>query len=300
MTKPHSLRDVQKWMQEVITHPDGISKGVSSSEATKSIGITVDQLEQVILPSRDMSSLDRLQIYGRAYYGRLIECLRTQFPAVRAAIGDEAFDGLGFGYLIQHPSKSYTLGSLGNSFDAFLATTRPARVNSTEEHQPDFADFLIELAHLERIYGDVFHGDGPERSRSLQPSDFEGMSAEDFSDCRLIPYPCMRLLEFQFPVHEYASAIRQGTEPTAPIARPVSLVVTRRDYVVRRFEITRPQLVLLSSLQQNATVGESLKTLCEHPEIEMRSLTSELREWFREWSAALLFSHVVLGQPSSK
>ncbi len=296
MASSHPLNHVQRWMQAVITHPDGIGPGIASADATRFLDVSVGQIEQVILPSNEMSSVDRLQIYARAYFGRLIECLRAQFPAVRAAVGNEAFDGLAYGFLVQNPSTNYSLDLLGHSFDAFLVATRPPRLDPSQEDQPDFADFLIELAQLERIYSDVFNGRGPEMSRSLEPADFDGLSADNFAGCRLVPHACVRLLEFRFPVHEYASAIRQGIEATPPVARPVHLVVTRRNYVVRRFEVTREQFELLSSLCRQDTVGQSLETLVAGSNRDLASLATDLQSWFREWAAIPLFAEFVAVQ----
>lgn len=290
-----SLNCVQRWIQSVITHPDGVQSGVASNDAVKLINVSVSDLERVILPSREMTSLDRLQIYGRAYFGRLIECLQAQFPATRHAISEETFDAIAFGYLSQNPSQRYTLANLGDSFDTFLESTRPARADSNE---PDFADFLIDLARLERTYAEVFSGRGPENDPSLEATNLDGMTADQFAGCQLVPHACVRLLEFGFPVHEYASAVRKGTEPAPPLARSTLLVVTRRNYVVRRYEVTRPQFDLLSSLIRGETIGVAVAGLIARQEMNVESAVNDLRAWFHEWSAAPLFSAVILNPRS--
>lgn len=292
MPLSRSLNSIQKWMQTVITHPDGVGAGVASSDAVTLLDVASDDVERVVLPSREMGSLDRLQIYGRAYFGRLLECLRAQFPAVRHALGDEAFDGLAFGYLVDHPSTRYTLAPLGSSFDAYLLATRPARAKESDPSEPDFADFLIDLTRLERIYGEVFDGPGPERSRSLESPKISGLSPQDFANSRLILHSCVRLLELRFPVHEYATAIRNGQEPPPPIARPIYLAVTRRDYVVRRYEITSQQFQLLSALERQATIGEAIQTLYTDAAFDVSSLRFDLQSWFHDWSAAPLFAEL--------
>jgi hypothetical protein len=292
MPPPRPLNSIQRWLQRVITHPEGVAAGIVAPEALTLLNMEAVDLEQVILPSRQMSSLDRLQIYSHAYVARLLDCLKARYPAVLYAIGDDGFAGLGFGYLIAHPSPGYSLAALGNSFDAYLTATRPAQSDLNETGGFDFADFLIQLARLERIYSDVFDGPGPERSLPLRPADFAGLSPDDFAHCRLELNPSVRLLEFPFPVHEYASAIRQGIEPPLPIAREVCLVVTRRDYVVRRFEVTRQQFQLLSAIAQQLSIGEGLENLIANSTTDLRSLGADLQAWFHEWSAAQLFSKV--------
>jgi hypothetical protein len=213
--------------------------------------------------------------------------LRAQFPAVLHAVGNDAFDGLAFGYLLQHPSTSYTLDRLSQSFDEFLTSTRPPRTE-----QPDFADFAIELARLERVYNEVFNGRGPESTRSLEPADFEGLSPERFVSRRLITHDCVRLMEFQFPVHEYTSALRRGQPAAPPEPRPVLLVITRRNYVVRRYEVARDQFELLTALQQQKTIAEALERLAEVRHDDLSSLASDIRAWFRDWAAAPLFTEL--------
>ncbi len=288
MTDSSPLNTIQRWLQAVITHPEGVRAGIDSPTTRQLVEVTQSNVEQVIHPSREMTSLDRLQIYGRAYFGRLLECLAAQFPAVRHAVGEEGFNGLAFGYLVDHPSKSYSLSTLGSSFDEYLTATRPPRSD-----EPDFADFLIELARLERVYAEVFDGPGPERSPDLNASELAGLSPQEFADSRLIFHSCVRLLTLRFPVHEYATAIRRGLEPTSPVARPIHLVVTRRDYIVRRFEVTKPQFQLLTSLMGGETVGAALIQLLAEPTTEAETLQADLQSWFREWSAAPLFAELI-------
>ena len=284
------LQTIQRWLQAVITHPEGVSSGVSSAAAQQWLAVAGQNVEQVILPSSELTSLDRLQIYGQAYYGRLLECLRAQYPAVRYAVGDAAFDGMAFGYLVAHPSTRYTLSALGTAFPDYLATIRPPRAETLDSHEPDFADFLIELGGLEQVYSEVFDGPGPERSRSLTAQDLVGLSPERFLSSRLRLHDCVRLLEFSFPVHEYATQVRRGSNPIPPASRQVLLVVTRREYFVRRDEITRPQFRLLSALKQGRTVGEAIEELYVNAPVDSQALSADLEVWFRAWSAAPLFA----------
>lgn len=287
------LETLQRWLQSVIIDPHGIEAGLASPLATTLIESSSDSVESIILPSRQLTSVDRLRIYGNAYFGRLLECLRSQFPAVHHAAGDEAFNGLAFGYLVSHPSRNDNLSSLGTSFESYLSATRPARSDEAAHDEFDFADFLIELARLEAVYNEVFDGPGPERVPSLDAVALTGLSAEQFSASVLQFHSCVRLLELHFPVHEYATAVRRGIVPSPPVARPVCLVVTRRDYLVRRIELTLPQFRMLSSLYQHKTVEESLHALCSNTDFDVTRLESDLQTWFRDWTAAPLFSGLI-------
>lgn len=284
------LAQLQHWMQAVMIHADGVRAGVEAARHSGSIEVTVENVEQVIRPSQEMSSLARLQIYSQAYFGRLIECLQAQFPAVRHAIGDEGFNAMAFGYLCSNPSSNYTLATLGDSFASFLTSTRPVRNDPGGE--PDFADFVIDLARLELTYAEVFSGRGPESELTLDLSQFEGLSPASFANCRLIPHSCVRLVQFRFPVHLYASAVRKGLEPEPVVAEPTSLAITRRDYVVRRYELDQSQYDLLNSLVRGETIGQSIQAMISHPSMSLDQALVSIKSWFQEWCAAPLFARL--------
>src|SRR6266849_5644114 len=112
MTTPNhpwpNLAQVQRWMQAAIMHPGGVVAGVASPETRQHIDVGPDEAETVVTRSRALTALERLAIYGHAYYARLLECLREEFPVLKHAIGDELFDAFVAEYLERYPSRSYT------------------------------------------------------------------------------------------------------------------------------------------------------------------------------------------------
>src|SRR5688500_19079541 len=99
MSSEPSLSQVQRWMQEVIVHPAGVVAGLQSVEARRELEVSADQVESIVTRSQALSGIERLEIYSRAYYARLVECLRSQFPVLAKAVGEDAFDGFGARYL---------------------------------------------------------------------------------------------------------------------------------------------------------------------------------------------------------
>lgn len=288
--EPRDLGQLQQWMQAVLTHPSGITAGISSDDARTQINVTPEQVEQILNRSQSLTSLERLQIYGGAYYARLSECLQSEFPALLHALGEESFNSFAFSYLQEFPSRSYTLGELGKQFPEYLSHSRPPREVADE---PDFADFLIDLARLERTYSDVFDGSGPEKQPRLTREQLEQIPPDRWPDARLIPFECVRLLTFSFPVHEYASAVRRGEENIPPpAAEPTRLAITRRDYVVRRVALDPLPFRLLTELVHGRTVGEAIATACALTEIQFDRLAADLQIWFRDWTAAPFFRRV--------
>lgn len=288
---PPPLDVIQRWMQSVIVHPAGVTAGIESASRVGEVRQGPDRVDELICRSVAQTSIERLQVYSNAYKARLIEVLIGEYPAFVHALGEEAFVGLASGYLEAHPPSSYTLGELGRAFADYLAATRPP--NDSDEGLPDWADFLIDLARLERCYSEVFDGPGIEKLPPLQPDHLRELAPDQWLASRLVVAPCLRLALFQFPVHEYASAVRRQEEPDLPDAEITRLVIHRRDYVVRRTAIDAVQFDLLTRLVEGVSIGQSLEGLFEaNPDSPV--VTAEaLRTWFRDWAAAGFFTGLV-------
>ena len=161
----------------------GIVSGIETDEAQRQVHVSPEDIEQVITRSRQCTSLERLQIYGNAYYARLIECLQDEFPALRHALGDETFDAFALAYLQDCPSRSYTLSKLGTEFPRFLRETRPLDIPP----ESNWPEFLVDLATLERTYSEDFDAPGPERLTLLRSEDLLAIPSERWPDARLKP-----------------------------------------------------------------------------------------------------------------
>ncbi len=307
MAQPRNLEQLQRWLQAVITHPAGIGAGVLSAEAQAAIGLTGglagQELETVVLSSASVSSEERLAVYGNAYFARLLECMQDFFPVLVFALGEDAFHQLALGYLSAHPPTSYTLGRLADGFADFLEETRPREPNdevaANVQTNPDspsgsslrWPEFLVDLARLEWTIDQIFDGPGVENEPALLPEEMQNISPEHWIDARLPAAPCLRLLEFRFPVNDYYTAYRKDESPPIPSPRDTYLALTRREYVVRRIELSRPQFDLLTRLLSGATVGEAISLAAESVD-DLESFGGALRNWFSVWAAEGFFQRI--------
>jgi hypothetical protein len=288
--RPRSLENIQQWMQAVITHPEGVVPGLRSAAAREAMDVAPEDLHRIVPPSKSLKSAERLGIYANAYHARLLECLGEEFPALRHAVGEKAFGAFVVGYLERHPSESYTLAELGRRFPQFLEDTRPG----DDEPRPNWTDFVIELAKVERTYAEVFDGPGMEQSRGMLPNELAAIPPERWPEARLVPVPCLRLLELTHPVHEYITAVRKRLRPATPAPSPTWLIVMRREYIVRRVAVARDEFELLAALVHGATVGEAIDVAQAQPGVDAEALAQRLHAWFRDWTAAGYFSAIAL------
>ncbi len=283
------LDQIQKWMQSVISHPEGIATGVDSPAAQEQIPVTSDRVEDVVTRSQSLSSLERLQIYGHAYYSRLVECLRDEFPAIAHALTEELFDAFAMGYLQHYPSQSYTLGQLGAKFPQFLSEVSPLILKSETS---EIADFLVDLADLERTYSEVFDGPGVEDKPLLDPQSLREIPPEDWPNIRLVPVPCLRLKQYRYPIHEYITAVRHEESATIPALETTYLAITRREFIVRRVALSFVQFELLTQLATGKPLGESIEIALENTDADFDELANQLQSWFQDWTSWQFFAGI--------
>lgn len=287
-----TLDTVQRWMQTVLMHPGGVEQGIASAAARELIDVTPERAESVVTPSQSLTGLERLAIYNHAYFARLLECLRESYGVVQKCVGEEAFDEFAVNYLQTYPSRSYTLNDLGANFPQYLRESIPE--SELDELWPNF---VIDLATLERTYCEVFDGPGIEGQALLNPESFQALSPESWEDARLVTVPCLRLLELQFPIHEYYSEVKRESQAEMPDPGRTFLAITRQDFVIRRFELTQAQFIVLSALQNGESVGEAIYQGGEAIE-DLAEYGRNLRLWFHDWTAESLFQEISMDAAS--
>jgi hypothetical protein len=292
MTSPPSLTALQHWLQAVITNPDGITPGIESADARSQVDIEAADINSVVLPSKSLTSEQRLAVYGNAYFARLLECMQEMFPALRYALEDDVFDQFAFGYLTSHPPHSYTLEHLSDRFIDFLRATR----EQLADEEDAWPDFVIDLARLEFYIDRVFDGPGIEQTEHLSATALQQIDPNLWPQATLEPVVCLRLLAFRFPVNDYYTAYRAvDTEHDPPLplpdAQPNYLALTRRNFVVRRYPLSHTQYELLSALAEGRPVGEAIALAAESAD-HLDHLAAHLSDWFQAWTAAEFFATV--------
>lgn len=277
------LERVQRWMLSVITHPDGINEGADAGEARRWIDAGAGKLESVVTRSRKLSASERLAVYGNAYYARLLDCLGEVFPVLLRTLGEDTFQGFAFSFLESYPSKSYTLNELGRRFPGFLRETRPE-----DEDALEWADFLIDLAELEWAIYEVFDGPGLESEEGMVLPNFSAIPQDEWLSLHFHVAPCLRLLEFSWPVNAHYTTVRasdEGLDLAFPARTTSWLALSRRNYIVRRYPLDEAQCGLLHQFSQGKSLGEALEFLLEHDKISPETLERELPRWFHEWAS---------------
>ena len=277
-----NLLELQRRMSEDVRRPLTADYEMrQTAENGASVGAIA---ASYISPNDRLSSVERLEIYNRQYWFRLISAVSEDFPTLNALLGVKRFDALILSYLNENPSTSWTLRDLGAKLPSFL------------EAHPELTGrrhrLAVDVARLEWAYVDAF-----DRKHRTPLATAEAQTIG--SESRLALQPHLQLLELSYPVDSLVLAVKKR----APEAEIVSSAATRREsqtrlklptiiqerlwLAVHRFDdsvyyrrIDRETFLLLSALRSGATVSKAVALAFEKTKPNAESPANLLREIF--------------------
>jgi hypothetical protein len=264
-------------MQAVVMHPGGAEAGVRSGPARALIAEGARDLESVVLPSRQLSSAERLEIYAHMYYARLIEVMEGEYPTTRQILGAAPFTDACRRFIARNPSRARTLNALTARFPDFLARSHPRSNRSA---------LAADVARIERAMEDVF--DAP-RAEPMTAAEFAAIGADQWERATLRLNPALRLLTLRYPANEYMSALRRGDAPRIPRPRATRVIVFRRGYQVFRRDQEPEQFRLLEALAAARPLAAAVRAAIRGRSTSADRVAKRLGKWFEEWAGAQLF-----------
>jgi hypothetical protein len=277
-----TLLELQRRMAEDVRRPLTTD---FQMQVTTDDGGSVGAIAESYISSNDrISSFQRLEIYNRQYWFRLISAVSEDFPSLNALLGPKRFDPLILAYLNENPSTYWTLRDLGAKLPSFL------------EAHPEFTGrrhhLAVDVARLEWAYVDAFDLKHhlpltTEEARAIGP------------ESKICLQPHLQLLDVSYPVDSLVLAVKKD----APETEIVSSAANRREsqtrlrlpsmrqervwLAVHRFEdsvyyrrIDRETFLLLSALRSGASVAEAVTQAFEKTKLNAEERAHVLRESF--------------------
>lgn len=271
-----NLHRIESWFLTVISHPIDVEAGINLAQ--HEFNGMADK--QIITWSASWPAADRLEVYWNAYFARLQECMRDQFALLAEFLGEEVFSEFVNGYLRTYPSTCYTLGNLGNEFPRFLRETRPPRTDS----KPDFADLIVEFAEFELMVSQVFDGPGTEQITEPPLTSIAQVQPTQHQQLFFDFAPCLRALEFRFPVAKLSEQIRQQAKPYSIEPSQSWMALTRENYVVRHYPLECTEYRLLTNLLNGQSLGTAISNCCKLSPAIATAVNQHVGSWFQRWT----------------
>jgi hypothetical protein len=241
-----------------------------------------------VAPNSRLSAFERLEIYNRQYWFRVLGALAEDFPGLRAVLGGSRFEAMSVAYLSAHPSRSFTLRNLGSKLVEWLG--------EHAEWGGRRHALAAEVARVEWAFVEAF--DNGERT----PLTLDQITTLD-GGSRLALQPHVRLLALAYPADEIVLALHQrekrqtseagvkqddGMEAPARLPklrrRPTWVAAHRVDFNVYYRRLEREEFVTLEAIRNGKPLIEALE--CGFAESRMAEVRrpSRVREWFTAWA----------------
>ncbi len=264
------LRQLQRSMTAALMQP-----------LTRQDGLSASTQVDFITPNDRMSGFERLEIYARQYWFRLLDCLYDDYPALRVFLGERRFHKLCREYLAQHPSTSWTLRNLGSALPAFITDLKARDIARVEWAQT--------LAFDEAL------------NKPLRIDDLLGADPSTF---HLGLQPCVVLVQIDHAVDHFITAMKKadadvrGSASQAMSEAPnratlgkapklkrerVHLAVHRHDDTLYFKRLAPESFAMLAALRDGLTLADAIELALSQASPDT-DWPAQIRDWFTEFS----------------
>lgn len=283
---PKDLAALQREMAAAIMQPLTADEQM---QATTTDGRAMTAVaESFIAPNNRLTSFERLEIYNRQYWYRVLGSLAEDFPGLRAVVGGRRFDALSIAYLAEHPSRSFTLRNLGSKLPEWLAAHR---IEAGPRHR-----LAVDVARIEWAFVEAF--DSAERAplTADQIATLDGQS-------RLSLQPHLCLMDLAYPADDLVLGLHQrekrqtseaGVEQDdaddqpakLPSLRPrrTWLAAHRVDLSVYYRRLEREEFQILTAIRGGRALSEAIEAGFAGSRTANSRRAERVREWFANWA----------------
>ena len=285
------LADLQRAMWRVISRP------LTADNQMQRIwpdGRRTSQLTaQIAKPNDRLTSFERLEIYNRMYWFRVLDSLYDDCPGLRAVLGDAKFVQLAEAYLVKYPSGSFTLRDLPSRLAHFI--------RSEPRYTRPHTALCHDLARFEWARVVVF-------DTASQPvftmNDLLDVPSARQGKLKLALQPYLQLLRLEYPVDDFVLEVKQreaellrGEASNAPSARRkmrekknllpkrarTHVAVHRLDNRIFFKRLEPAAYRILTALREGATLEQALVTGIPRGKKSRVDWAAKVQAWFRNW-----------------
>jgi hypothetical protein len=282
------MRDVQRAFAKAIMRP--LTKKYGMQPKWTDGSPTKKAVAEFVKPNDRLTSFERIEIYNKQYWFRLLDSLYEDFPGLRALLGDARFHRMSIAYLDRYPSNSFSLRDLGSRLGKFLA----AHPQWTAPHHALARDIVrLEWAHIEAFDGDEH-----------PPLEIDALlDGADPATLRLQFQPHVTFLACEYPVDDFIISVRRRAEPRGEASNAVSekmprartkkpklpkpaksyIAVHRHDFGVWYKRLEPEAYRICRGLQKGLTLQQAITRAVGRRKVD-EAFGEQLQRWFAQWA----------------
>ena len=283
---PRDLLAWQRTMHAAITRP--LASGDRAQRRWFDGSSSARAVAKLVKPSRTLQPLERVEIYNRMYWFRLLDSMAQDFPGLRALLGEKKFWALIERYLAACPSRSFTLRDLGSRLARFMAR-EPGLVAPHGKASRDLVKFE---------WAQIVAFDGASRPRLTKRQ----LAGTDATSLRIGVQPYLTLLTCLHPVDEYVLAVKRDGALRAEASNAVAartgatsegaglnrcgalhIVVHRVDNQLYYKRLEPEAARLLRAIKSGHTLADACARALGRANLDAIEQAERVSEWFALW-----------------
>jgi len=285
--RPMDLTQLQREMAAAVMQPLTPDEEMRTTTADGRDMATV--AESFIAPNSRLNAFERLEIYNRQYWFRVLGALAEDFPGLRTVVGARAFEALSVAYLTAHPSRSFTLRNLGSKLVEWLAANPKY---TGRRHR-----LALDVARIEWAFVEVFD------SAEHTPLTLDQIATLD-AGSKLALQPHLQLIALEYPADDLVLGLHQREKRQTSEAgveheddaepgpaklprlrrRPTWLAAHRVDYSVFYLRLKREEFLTLSAIREGVPLADAIETGFIGSRIPQKSRAKLVQQWFGNWA----------------
>jgi hypothetical protein len=249
---PTDLLETQTWFGKVIAQDPGVA---------------LIDAEKYIVPNALLSSAERIAIYKKGYWERLLNILRETFPALHYILGTQKFDDqIVIPYLSENIPEHWSLSQLGNTLPKWI-----------KNH--GFTANYYELAEIDYAYRASFS--------AKELPEFDPARLMDIPDKVLILQPHITLIHHQYDYTQFREQLFDQA-PEYWQEHPLPTLIPQPFYgmIWRDYQHNVGCLQLdpfEHAILQKFAHGISLEHLCAWLETQSQTVRVKAQEYLQSW-----------------
>ena len=225
---------------------------------------------RVVEPVRGNKN-ERIDVYGEAYYLRLLEAAILDYRCLYFQLGDAAFWDLFVDYINKYPSHYFTVHYIGFELPQYL-----------RQHVAD-KPYLAELAEFEIALNNA--SDAKDVAIATM-DDLRAIDPNEWGNLRFTFHPSLYLLEFNWNILEiWQGFLNQTKVEAAIINSPTLLTIWRKKLDPFYYVVDQKENWMIAELMKNVSFGdvcEGLGQLFEKEEEIAPYAVNTLIRWLNE------------------
>jgi hypothetical protein len=281
------LRELQRAMLAIVMNPltpaNRTARTLAGGRSTRAAAAVLAK------PNDRLTAVERLEIYNRMYWFRVLDSLHEDCPALRAVVGERRFMRLAEAFLRKFPSRYWTLRDLPQRLPAFLRT----HPRLTAPHTA----LAIDVARFEWAQVEVYDG------AAFPVFTLDDLRAADPSRLRLGLQPYLQLLELRYPVDEFVLATRKreallrgdasnapaalrrraGARPRPPRPERCCVAVHRHEGRIYFKRLEPAAYRILVAIRAGRPLASALAAGIPRARTPREDWGAKVQEWFRTW-----------------